>query len=67
MGFIRWSIASHDRQIGELVEQGQETAALLQRVIEAQNRDAEHINALVRIAEIHERRLSDLEGGAEPA
>ena len=25
-------------------------------------KDAQHINALVRIAEIHERRLSDLEG-----
>jgi hypothetical protein len=27
-----------------------------------QERDAEHINALVRIAEIHEHRLSGLEG-----
>jgi hypothetical protein len=27
--------------------------------------DAEHIRALVRIAEIHERRLSDLEGEPE--
>ena len=28
----------------------------------AQEKDAEHIHALVRIAEIHERRLSHLEG-----
>jgi hypothetical protein len=27
-----------------------------------QERDVEHINALVRIAEIHEHRLSGLEG-----
>ena len=27
--------------------------------------DGEHIHALVRIAEIHERRLSDLEGGGQ--
>jgi hypothetical protein len=27
-----------------------------------QERDAEHINALVRIAEVHEHRLSGLEG-----
>ena len=28
----------------------------------ASQQDGEHIHALVRIAEIHERRLSDLEG-----
>jgi hypothetical protein len=47
-----------------------ELIAVMQRENEArfaqiaanQERDAEHINALVRIAEIHEHRLSGLEG-----
>jgi hypothetical protein len=35
----------------------------LEKVLAARDRDAENIRALARIAEIHERRLSDLEGG----
>ena len=31
----------------------------------AQDKDAENIRALARIAEIHERRLSTLEGGEQ--
>jgi hypothetical protein len=39
----------------------------LYRIVQANSQaireNSEHINALVRIAEIHERRLTDLEGG----
>lgn len=37
--------------------------AKLEKVLAALDRDAENIRALARIAEIHEHRLSDLEGG----
>jgi len=40
---------ANDQQIGQLIA--------------ASKQDAENIRALARIAEIHERRLSDLEGG----
>jgi hypothetical protein len=30
-----------------------------------QQQDGEHIRALARIAEIHERRLTDIEGGQQ--
>jgi len=33
------------------------------KIAEETKRDAENIRALARIAEIHERRLTDLEGG----
>jgi hypothetical protein len=54
----------------EALTQTVELIAAMQRENEArfaqiaanQERDAEHINALVRIAEIHEHRLSGLEG-----
>lgn len=37
--------------------------AKLEKVLAALDRESENIRALARIAEIHERRLSDLEGG----
>lgn len=37
--------------------------AAQERLLQAQEKDGEHIHALVRIAEIHERRLSALEAG----
>ncbi|HTS74814.1 MAG TPA: hypothetical protein VMG40_01350 [Bryobacteraceae bacterium] len=39
-----------------------ELRAAIADVHAEQEKDPEHIHALVRIAEIHERRLSDLEG-----
>jgi hypothetical protein len=39
-----------------------ENEARFAQIAANQERDAEHINALVRIAEIHEHRLSGLEG-----
>lgn len=35
------------------------------QMLAAINTNSEHINALVRIAEIHERRLTTLEGGEQ--
>jgi archaellum component FlaC len=35
----------------------------VQQLSKATEQDAENIRALARIAEIHERRLTDLEGG----
>lgn len=37
--------------------------ARIEKLLVAVERDAENIRALARIAEIHEHRLSDLEGG----
>lgn len=36
--------------------------AATEKLFQTTAQDGEHIRALVRIAEIHERRLSDLEG-----
>ncbi len=35
----------------------------IDKLLRAVEKDAENIRALARIAEIHERNLSDLEGG----
>lgn len=35
----------------------------IDKLADESKRDGEHIRALARIAEIHERRLTDLEGG----
>jgi archaellum component FlaC len=43
---------------------GQITGQRINDVITAINKDAENIRALVRIAEMHEHRLTDLEGQA---
>jgi hypothetical protein len=39
------------------------TATRFERLLTAIEKDAENIRALARIAEIHEHRLNDLEGG----
>ena len=76
MEFIRQSIASHDRQIAELVEFGSKLDARMaaqtadiEKLVEVRNRDTESIRALARIAEryeqrrdAHNERLDDLEG-----
>ena len=67
--FLRQSIESHDRQIGELVEKMAEVAqniaaqtANIDKLVEMSNRDAIDIAALARIAEAHEHRLDRIEG-----
>lgn len=42
-----------------------EIGTTLQQIATNQKRDGEHILALARIAEIHEQRLSRLEGGQQ--
>ena len=41
----------------------QDLKVVVDNVVTAAEQDGENIRALVRIAEIHERRLTDLEGG----
>lgn len=67
--FLRQSIESHDRQIGELVEKIAELAqniaaqtANIDKLVAMSNRDATNIAALARIAEAHEHRLDRIEG-----
>jgi hypothetical protein len=73
MEFIRQSIASHDRQIGELWEwlekESQEIAALrnlmaqqtanVNKLVEVSNQDAISIRQLAAIAQRHEERLDN--------
>jgi hypothetical protein len=47
--FLTAQAAKHDAQISQLIE--------------AANQDGENIRSLARIAEIHERRITRLEGG----
>jgi len=37
----------------------------LDKILSALEKDGEHIRALARVAEIHERRLTELEGGED--
>ncbi len=67
--FLRQSIESHDRQIGELtsdVSQLTRDVAELTRSIDklvaVSNEDATAIRTLARIAEVHEARIAGLEG-----
>ena len=56
----------NDREYRERFAQDKERLDRLMAAIEelraVSKQDGEHIHALVRIAEIHERRISDLEG-----
>lgn len=67
--FLMQSIESHDRQIGGLTDsigglkdsigELKDSVATLVRV---SNQDATAIRTLARIAEVHEKRISDIEG-----
>jgi hypothetical protein len=50
-------------KIGELADRLTKLTETIREVAEAQKIDTANIRALARIAEIHEHRLSDLEGG----
>lgn len=72
MEFLLHSIESHDRQIAELVENGARLETYIKaqgvnidKLIEASNRDGQHIRALARIAELHQERLDRIEGSSE--
>jgi len=59
----------NDREYRELFDQVVKRMDRLMAAIEqlraASKQDGEHIHALVGIAEIHKRRLGDLEGGGQ--
>jgi NAD+--asparagine ADP-ribosyltransferase len=40
-----------------------ENTESIRKLVEVTNRDAEDIRALARIAEIHDRRITNIEGG----
>jgi ABC-type transporter Mla subunit MlaD len=72
MEFLKESIASHDRQLGELTDKLNSLTdrvnaqtANIDKLVGMSNRDAVDIAALARIAESHENRISDLEGGQQ--
>ena len=60
--FLKQSIESHDRQIGEITGQIAELKESIQKLVDVTNQDATAIRTLARIADIHEKRISDLEG-----
>jgi septal ring factor EnvC (AmiA/AmiB activator) len=59
----RVNIESLHANIHELVERSQWQDGRIAALIAAAQADGENIRALARIAESHERRLEDLEGG----
>lgn len=63
---LRVNLESLHASVHELYETVQRHDAQIADLIRAAQHDGENIRALARIAEIHERRLSDLEGGPQP-
>jgi hypothetical protein len=68
--FLMQSIESHDRQIGELTGQigelKDQVAVLtkaVNKMVNVSNQDATAIRTLARIADAHEKRISQLEEG----
>jgi hypothetical protein len=62
---LKLSAAMHVDNDMEFRERFAEIATTLQQVAANQERGGEHIRALVRIAELHDRRLTHLEGGPQ--
>ena len=60
----RLEAINHTLELGAAmhVDNDREFRQRFAEIAKAQAQDGEHIRALARIAEIHERRLSDLEG-----
>lgn len=54
IGYLVQSIESHDRQIGELTD-------AVTKLVAVTNQDATAIRTLARIADAHEKRISQLE------
>ena len=48
-------------------ENGKATDKRIEALLAASAQDPENFRALARIAALHERRLTDLEGGSRPA
>ena len=76
MEFLLQSIASHDRQIAELVDHSARLdaqiaansaqiaaqTANIDRLVQVTNEDANAIRTLARIADLHQKRLDRIEG-----
>jgi hypothetical protein len=67
--YLMQSIESHDRQLGEITDKLGEVTDKLGKVTDAigtlvrvTNEDATAIRTLARIADVHEKRTSNLEG-----
>jgi predicted AAA+ superfamily ATPase len=54
------------QSVESLAVSTRETTDLVRALVAAQKMTDEHVNSLARIAEIHERRLTSLEGSDEP-
>jgi hypothetical protein len=61
---LRVNVKSLHSSVHELFEASQRHDAIIEKLLLASAQDAENIRGLVRIAEIHERRSTALEGGA---
>jgi hypothetical protein len=59
--FLVQSSESHDRQIGELTGQVGELTKAIGKLVTVTNEDATAIRTLAKIAELHEKRISQLE------
>jgi TolA-binding protein len=59
--FLMQSTESHDRQIGELTGQIRDLKDSITQLVHVTNEDATAIRTLARVAEAHERRISDIE------
>ena len=62
--FLHQSIESHDRQIGENTQHIAELKESIAALVNVTNQDATAIRTLARLADVHEHRLSNLEGQA---
>lgn len=54
---------ANDARVDKLLTAVEKDEARIDKLLIAVEKDAENIRALARIAEIHEHRLSDIEGG----
>jgi len=60
--FLTQSIESHDRRIGEITDKVDKVTEAVAKLVEVTSQDAIAIGALARIAESHDRRITDIEG-----
>ena len=61
----RVNIESLHSNVHELWEASQRHDRVIDKILVAVEQDGEHIRALARIAESHEHRITDLEGGSD--
>ncbi len=61
MEFIRQSIASHDRQLGELTDRLATLGTAVAKLVDVSNRDAGLVQTLARIVVEHEDRIRKLD------